>query len=221
MAAEHRFVDFAEHGFVEYGLLRASDAEEMVRLLATAFSAAEPPAVAMGLSYDELARFVSLLAPRAIADGLTAVARTRAGEVAGVMLTDDFGAPAPIPLDRISSKFRPILALLDTLDAQYRDGKNIAPGEHLHLFMLAVDARHAGRGIAQGLVETCLANGRKKGYRHALTEATGAVSQRVFRKLGFEERYRVSYQDYRHDGEAVFASISGHPGAALMERTLR
>jgi ribosomal protein S18 acetylase RimI-like enzyme len=210
-----------DHG-LSYGLLQTSEVDPMVRLLATAFSVAEPPAVAMGLSYDELAGFVGLLAPRAVDDGLTVVARDCAGgELVGVVLTDDFAAPSPIDLHLISKRFLPIFAMLDALDAQYRHGRTIVPGQHLHLFMLAVDARFAGQGIAQRLVETCLENGRKKGYRHAVTEATGVISQRVFRKLGFEERHRVSYRDYSYGGEAVFASIVGHDGAALMERMLR
>jgi ribosomal protein S18 acetylase RimI-like enzyme len=131
-------------------LLQASDVDQMVHLLAAAFSAAEPPAVAMGLSYDELASFISLLAPRALDDGLTAVTRARSGnELVGVVLTDDFATPPPIELHRISKKFFPIFAMLDTLDAQYRLGRTIVRGEHLHLFMLAVDARFAGQGIAQ------------------------------------------------------------------------
>lgn len=205
---------------LSYDLLQASDVEPMIRLLASRFSVAEPPAVAMGLSYDDLATFVSLLAPRAVDDGLTVVARNPFGELVGVVLTDDFDAPSPVDLQLISKRFLPIFAMLDTLDAQYRRGRTIVQGEHLHLFMLTVDARFAGQGIAQRLVETCIDNGRKKGYRHALTEATGVISQRVFRKLGFEERYRVSYRDYSYRGEAVFASIVGHDGAALMERML-
>ncbi len=204
-----------------YGLLLPSDVDTVVRLLAGAFSAAEPPAVAMELSDDEMAGLVSLLAPRALADGLTVVARAGdSGELAGVMLSDDFAAASIVDLHRVSRKFRPIFAMLDTLDAHYRDGRTIVPGQHLHLFMLAVDSRFAGQGIAQGLVETCMEYGRRKGYRHAVTEATGVVSQRVFRKLAFEERFRVSYRDYRYQGRAVFASIVGHEGAALMERTL-
>jgi ribosomal protein S18 acetylase RimI-like enzyme len=210
-----------EDHMLRYDLLQASDVDQMVHLLSAAFSAAEPPAVAMGLSYDELASFVSLLAPRALDDGLTAVARDRSGkELVGVVLTDDFSTPSPIDLHLISKKFSPIFAMLDTLDAQYRHGRTIVRGEHLHLFMLAVDARFAGQGIAQRLVQTCLDKGREKGYCRAVTEATGLVSQRVFRKLGFEERYRVSYRDYSYGGEAVFASIVGHDGAALMERML-
>jgi len=205
---------------LSYDLLQASDVETMVRLLATTFSRAEPPAVAMQVSNDELAAFVNLLAPRAVDDGLTVVAREQSGELVGVMLTDDFDAPSPIDPHLVSERLLPILAMLDALDAQYRQGRATVHGEHLHLFMLAVDARFMGRGIAQRLVETCIDNGKKKGYRHAVTEATGVISQRVFRKLGFEERCRVSYRDFRYGGETVFASIVGHDGAALMTRTL-
>jgi len=206
-----------EDGALSYDLLQASDVEPMVNLLATAFSVAEPPAVAMGLSREELAAFVSTLALRAVDDGLTIVARDQSGcKLIGVVLTDDFARPPVLDLRLISNRFLPIFAMLDALDAQYRHGKTIVRGEFLHLFMLAVDAGYTGQGIAQRLVEGCIENGRKKGYRYAVTEATGVISQRVFRKLGFEERYRVSYRDYRHEGEAVFASIVGHAGAALM-----
>jgi ribosomal protein S18 acetylase RimI-like enzyme len=63
--------------------------------------------------------------------------------------------------------------------------------------MLAVDLQFDGKGIAQSLVERCLENGARKGYRRAVTEATGSISQRVFRKLGFEERFRTRYRDFR------------------------
>jgi len=208
-----------EDRVLTYDLLQASDVEPMVHLLATTFSMAEPPAVAMRLSYDDLASLVSILAPRAVNDGLTVVAHS-GDELVGVVLTDDFGTPPPVDLRLASKRFLPIFAMLDTLDAEYRRSRTIVQGEHLHLFMLAVDARFTGRGIAQRLVETCIENGRKKGYRHAVTEATGVISQRVFGKLGFEERYRVSYRDYSYGGEAVFASIVAHDGAALMERML-
>jgi len=88
------------------------------------------------------------------------------------------------------------------------------------LFMLAVDAQHGGRGIAQRLVEYCLENGTRKGYRWAVTEATGAISKRVFRKLGFEERFRIPYCNFKYCGEAVFSSITGHDGVALMDKSL-
>ena len=54
----------------------------------------------------------------------------------------------------------------------------------------------------------------------AVTEATNKVSQHIFRKLGFVERVRRSYQTHRFDGRAVFASIAEHGGPILMDRSL-
>lgn len=204
-----------------YRVMQTQDVELVIRLLAASFSTAEPPAVAMRLSLADLAAFLRLLAPQAAADGLTVVALSPASqEVIGVMLCDDFAAPSPLDLRRISPRFLPIFAILGALDDQYRRGRAIRQGEYLHLFMLAVDARFGGQGIAQRLLAFCLQNAAGRGYRWALTEATGHVSQRVFRKLGFEEQSRICYRDFRYGGEAVFASIADHGGAALMDRSL-
>ena len=193
----------------------------MIHLIASVFSTAEPPAVAMGLSFADLSEFLHLLAPCALDDGLTVIARSYASDkVIGALLTDDFAVRAPLDPQRLSPRFLPILAMLDSLDDQYRSGREIRPGEYLHLFMIAVDPQFAGQGIGQRLVERCLDNGARKGYRWAVTEATGVISQRVFRNLGFEERCRISYRDFRYRDEAAFAAITGHDGAALMDRSL-
>ncbi len=204
-----------------YGVLQACDADAVVHLLAAAFSAREPPAVAMGLSYDDLATFVRQLIPCAADAGLSAVARpASAGDAVGVMLNDDFGRPFPINSSAISQKFLPIFSMLGELDDLYRESRAVGKGECLHLFMLAVDPPFTGKGVAQRLVETSLQLAKTKGYRYAVTEATGLISQRVFRKLGFEERFRTSYADYKYREQSVFASIVAHDGTALMERSL-
>jgi len=206
---------------VTYGVFRASDAAVVVDLLARVFSAAEPPAVAMGITQAEMKRFVTLLCPAAAADGLTVIARVlETDQIVGVLLTDDFGAPLTIDLSEISGKFMPILNMLEGLDQNYRKGRAIVAGQYLHLFMLAVDTHFVGQGIAQQLVTACLLNGRQKGYTHAVTEATGVVSQRVFRKLDFTDRVCVTYRDYRYDGRPVFASILDHTATILMDRTI-
>ncbi len=136
------------------------------------------------------------------------------------MLNDDFSQPFSIDTSLISKKFLPIFSMLGELDNQYRNLRAAPQGECLHLFMLAVDPRFTGQGIAQRLVETSLQIAKARGYRYAVTEATGLISQKVFRKLGFEERFRVSYAEYKYEGQHVFASIVAHGGTALMERQL-
>lgn len=206
---------------MDYGVAKPSDAEEIIRLLATVFSESEPPAMAMRLSFRDMELFLRLFAPAAIGKGLTIVSRgSDTQKLAGALLTDDFAAPQAPDLNKISTKFRPIFSMLDTLDGQYRSGRAISTGEYLHLFMLGVDGAFTGCGIAQGLVKTCLDNGLHKGYRMALTEATGKVSQRVFRKQGFVDRFSVSYRDFLYEGKPVFASIQGHENAILMDKSL-
>ncbi len=206
---------------VDYAVATLSDSDDIVHLLARVFSQSEPPAVAMGLSVEDMEQFLRLIVPKIVPDGLTVVSRSHeTGTLAGVLLTDDFATIPDVDLSQISPRFLPIFAMLERLDEQFRRGREISAGQYLHLFMLAVDARFAGCGIGQGLVEACVDNGSRKGYRTALTEATGRVSQHVFRKNGFAERFSVAYQDFVYEDKVVFASIREHEQAILMDRSL-
>lgn len=206
---------------VDYHAAKSSDSDAIVHLLAKVFSASEPPAVAMDLSVSDMEEFLQRVVPGIISDGLTVVSQSKdTGELAGVLLTDDFALPPALDLGQISSKFLPILSMLEILDGQFRKGRTISRGETLHLFMLAVDGQFAGRGIGHGLVEACINLGIRKGYRIAITEATGRVSQHIFRKHGFADRFSVSYRDFEYENKRVFASIRYHEKAILMEKSL-
>jgi ribosomal protein S18 acetylase RimI-like enzyme len=90
----------------------------------------------------------------------------------------------------------------------------------LHLFLLGVDQGSTGNRVAQKLVMACLENGRRRGYRLAVTEATNKISQHIFRKQGFVEREWRSYRDYRYEGQATFMSIADQGGPVLMDKVL-
>ena len=208
-------------GDIEYGLLQSPEADSMVRLLAEVFSLYDPPAVAVGLSIDEIQSFLPAFVPKALSERLTLVARDRiTGDLVGALLTDDFGTPTPDGLDLLAPTFAPIGALLDSLDTSYRATRDIAAGTHLHLFMLGVARSASGRGIAHQLISSCLENGEHRGYRTAVTEATGRVSQHVFRKLGFNDVLSAPYKSFQFNGQAVFASISSAEATILMERSI-
>ena len=206
---------------VEYGICDATDVEEMTYLLAEVFSRYDPPAVAVGLSFEEIVRLVRLFGPRAASDGLSIIARARpSGDLIGALLVDDFASPPPAGIHEACEHFDPIGALLDELDEQYRKTRTVVPGEILHLFMVGVGSQHGGKGIAQTLVRLCIENGERRGYREAVTEATGSVSQRIFRKLGFADRFSTSYKEFSYCGRHVFQSIEGHDGVILLEKHL-
>ncbi|MBP2647986.1 MAG: hypothetical protein H6Q77_1610 [Gemmatimonadetes bacterium] len=206
---------------VDCSLYTANDADEMSRLLGDVFARRDPPAVAVGLTASAFAAFVRLFCPKADAEGLTIVARSAAtGEMAGALLTEDSMAVPPDGLDRLDPKFDPIFDILGQLDAEYRAGRAMQPGESMHLFLLGVSESFAGQGVAQRLIAEALANGVRRGYRLAATEATNRTSQHVFRKQGFVERVRRSYGDHRFGGQAWFGSIAEEGGPILMDRRL-
>jgi ribosomal protein S18 acetylase RimI-like enzyme len=206
---------------IEYGVYVSSDAEAMAKLLGAVFSRYDPPAVAAGLTTSEFEAFVRLYCPKAAVEGLTIVARLAGtGELIGALLTEDSASVLPDGIDRLSAKFDPIFDILGQLDKEYRGSQAVRPGESLHLLLLGVSDRVAGRGVAQQLVTACLAHGTRRGYRVAVTEATNKVSQHIFRKQGFVARVQRSYGAHRFDGRQVFATIAEHGGPILMDKLL-
>jgi len=123
-------------------------------------------------------------------------------------------------MECLGAKFDPIFDILRKLEYAYRGDYVPTDGESVHLFLLGVAERFGGRGVAQQLVAQCIANATRKGYRLAVTEATNHTSQHIFRKDGFVERVRASYQDHRYEGKVHFASIADRGGPVLMDRLL-
>jgi len=52
---------------MDYVVAKPSDSDDIVQLLANAFSHSEPPALAMGLSVTEMEQFLRLIVPQIVA----------------------------------------------------------------------------------------------------------------------------------------------------------
>jgi hypothetical protein len=138
---------------LEYRVYRDSDAGHVTDLLADVFSRHDPLAHAAQVTRAEFAGFALSLLPQAAKDGLTIVAcMPAAGEIVGVMLTNDGAADSPAELSESNQKFRPIASILGELDEIYLAGRKPRLGEMLHLYLLGVSDRVAGHGIGQQLV---------------------------------------------------------------------
>ena len=75
--------------------------------------------------------------------------------------------------------------------------------------------------MAHNLVQNCLENGIRKGYHTAVAEATGVISQHIFKnRFGFVDRLEIPYKTFVYQGRRVFESIEGHPGTILMDKPL-
>lgn len=213
--------DPQEVGPIEYSVYIPSQAEEMTQLLADAFAHREGLAIAAGISEAEFAMFVRTFLPQVAEEKLTIVARlVDSREMAGALLTNDPACETAPPSETLNEKFGPVADILGQVSAMYRAGRELCPGEVLHLYLLGVSERVAGRGVGQQLVSVCIENGARRRYRVAVAEATGRASQHIFRKLGFAERAQISYRDYVFNGRRVFESIAEEGGPILMEKLL-
>ena len=105
-------IPIADRDDIAYGVLDATDVDDMADLLGETFSAGEPMAVAAGFRREDLAAMVRVFGRAAVAQQVTIVARARNGDLAGALLTDDFGVPPPDGLQAFT-QFGPVAAVLE------------------------------------------------------------------------------------------------------------
>jgi ribosomal protein S18 acetylase RimI-like enzyme len=165
---------------VRYAVCDPADVPELIQLLARTFTESDPPAVAVGLTPAEFEAFVTLVVAPESTQGLTIVARDLAsGVLAGVQLNEDAATPPPDGMAGLSARFDPIFDLFGQLDDQLTEPPVTEPGAVLHLFLVGVDTRFRGRGIARRLVQAALSHASAMGYSTAITEATNRTSQHI------------------------------------------
>jgi len=206
---------------VQYELFNINQLPELATMTAETFARYEPVTSSLGIPLDDFADFVRLLGPKVEQEELTVIARNQdTKQIIGAMVTDDFAIEPPEEMRHLGDNFEPLWAVLDELDSQYKQGRALPQGEYLHLFLLAVDHRQSGKNVAKNLVQTCLENGIRKGYKTGVVEATGVVSQHIFRKFGFVDRFEAPYKTFTFQNKPVFESIKDHHGIILMDKAL-
>ncbi len=205
---------------IQYQIFDISMIAGTAKVVAEAFCSGEPMTVCQNISVQNFVHFVKLFGSKTEQEGLTIVAIDKTtSQIVGAVVTDDFGLEPPDGLETISEKFVPVFTLLGELDDQYKENKTINPGEYLHIFMVAVDNQYKNKHIAYNLVQTCLENGIKKGYKIALAEVTGSISQDIFKnKCCFVDRFKINYKIFTYNGKQVFETIKGHIGTILVDK---
>ena len=207
---------------VSYELFDISELDEMALMTAEALARYEPITSSLGIPSEDFADFVRLRCrSKAELEELTVIARNQdTRQIIGAMIADDFAVEPPEEIRHLGDKFEPVWAILDELDTRYKQERILAKGEYLHLLLGAVDNRHTGKNVAKNLVQTCLENGVRKGYKTGVGEATGVVSQHILRKFGFADCFEIPYKIFSFQGKRVFESIKDHHSIILMDKVL-
>lgn len=194
-----------------------SDIEETASCISQVFSSFEPITRALKISFNEFYQFAVPVCQKAADEEISIIAKDRiTGEVVGFIISEDFITITSDSPEGIDSKFEPIFSLLSELEENYRSRHAIAAREVLHIFLLGVHQKYTKRHIATTLVRENLKLAKQHGFEIAIAETTGAISQHIFRNLGFTEEFAIEYNSYKFKGEQIFSSIENPPSCLLM-----
>lgn len=86
--------------------------------------------------------------------------------------------------------------------------------------MITVSRSCRGKGVGQHLLELSLEHARARGYRRAVVEASGLISQHIMRKAGFIDRVEIPYATFEYEGKRPFQNTGAHPSMILMDKEL-
>lgn len=199
-------------------LFSERDCDEAIEVLTESFCRNDPIEAALAITPDEFRAMIRLELAAVPREDLSMVLREGETDriVAVAIATDAMAEPVDSGA-QASAKFAPIAEISRTCHDRYFATRTISPGSHLYFFAFGVLPESSGRGLGRSLVGAMLEHARTKGYRAAFTLATNVISARIFKGFGFESIDSIRYQDYRHQGKAVFASIKDSPSLDLME----
>lgn len=209
---------FAENNGILFQNMEPIDIEQTAICLSQALSTFEPMTKTLKISFDEVQGLSVPVCKKAVEDGLSVIAKDReTGEVVGAIISENFQNMISLDsLEYLTYKFDPLFSLLSKLDENYHSDYPVKVGQVLHIFMLVVSHKYNNKNIAKILVRENLKLAKVHHFKDAIAEATGTVSQHIFRSLGFAEEFAIDYNSYEFKGEKVFDSIEHPPSCLLM-----
>ena len=218
----------SEQNGITYQILQKPDLEQTINCLVDVFSSAEPIIKALQITPTELYPFAKIVCQKAVENGLSLIAKDPAtSKVVGFIISEDLSedlskkSPEEINKNILQDqKLDIVFKLLKELNEQYEKQKKSFIGKMFHIYFLGIIEKYRGRRISNNLVEKNLNMAIEKGFLVAKVEATGNISQHIFRKYGFEDRYSIDYQTYEYKGRKILQGIKKHKSLILMDKVL-
>jgi hypothetical protein len=203
-------------------LLSASNAKGAIECIASTFLAGEPMTKALQIREQDFYDFVEIFVNKAITDGLSIVTKDKETDrVVGCLVCQDFNADLPDGIEKVAESFAPIFSLLGHLDERYKARYQVNKGELYHLFMGGVVKEYAGQGIIHQMTRQGEILARAYGFKAAIGEATGPISQHVYLKhLGYKEIDAICYDDFLYEGAYIFKNVTDCKSCKLIYKAL-
>jgi ribosomal protein S18 acetylase RimI-like enzyme len=172
----------------------------------------------LGIYPIDYLRYTEKVCAKAVDDDLTyVICHKPTGEVVSFLICEALvSAPQYSTMD-ISPKFKPLIAILESLDRRYQDDRKEGLDDTLHLYMLGTAPHYRRFGLGEILVTFVSEQARRQGFARIIAEATGPGSQSLFKRLGFTTRFEESYQDYQLGHDKPFEDLTGATHCKLVE----
>ena len=198
--------------------IHSQNTQETAELVVTTFNEREPLANVNNAPPKEFAEFILALTEHCANNGLGFVAtESTTNKVIGAILASDLAEVLNQADNHEDEPANPIACLITELNKSHFKDQVLAENTYLNIKFVAMDERFNGKGIVNELIAKCISEAKNKGFRYAQAEATGNISQHIFKnKLGFEEKAFIKYSEYTLDGEQPFAEIKEHEGIKLL-----
>ena len=192
-----------------YDVLDDQCATQAIHCLTTTFPANEPMTKHLGISGETFHDFAELFVQKAIVDGLSMAAIDMlTGKLLGCLISEDSEGNPPEGLEHIHADFDPIFALLDKLNSFYTSTHLSYRNGLLHEFMMGVHSECKGRNIGSNLIMASHTLGRMQGFKGAIAEVTGPISQRIFiDKHHYQVLEEMKYCEFEYKGNPCFENI--------------
>lgn len=203
---------------IVYDVLDECDLDRAINCLTATFTRGEPMTRELGITKREFNAFSELICTKAVLGNLSVAARDEwTGQLVGCHISEDFAEGLIKDDDPIPSCFYPILALLEALDMKYIDKYPIVKNDLFHGFMVGVDKQYKGKNIGYHLVDVSNALGNARGFRAAIAEVTGSVSQHILiHKHHYQVLDAIPYSAFRYQQKPVFKGITSCESCQLV-----
>jgi len=197
------------------------DLPEVVDCISKTFSEKEPLSKALLLKSEELESFVSSVSSRSIKNGLTFIARNRQNQLVGCLLCEDFMAPPFDEANQFHPKLAPIWALLDELDNSFKSSNSFKQGQIIHFLMVGAYKEYSKFSIGLNLIKFAESSAKEKQFQGVIAEATGPVSQHIFKKIGYDTLMKIEYSRYTYLDNPIFSNIQDCSSCDLVYKNIQ
>lgn len=203
-------------------IIDQSSIEQAAELVVSTFHAREPLANMNSADPAEFNGFIHHLTEQCAEQKLGFVVKeTESERVIGVVLAADLAPSVNVSGDEPEIQSNPIASIITALNKLHFKDQVMPANEYLNIKFVAMDSNFKGKGVVNELLEFCMTEAKAKGFKFAQAEATGNISQHIFKnKLGFEEKAFINYSDFEFGGEKLFSSIVDHKGLMLLVKPL-